>query len=288
MTQAAAARAVAPAIPTRVLVGMPCSAAASACWRPSAPTPVHAGASLGGPGVPGSGWADVGADVEGDAEAERDVEGVGEVLFGPAVRSAAGAPVVGPGADVPGSRSWPGATESPRPAPPSAGAPPPVEVAPPEDPPPEVPPPPEDDAPPPEDPPPGVPPPPEDDPPDEDDPPPVEPPPVEDPPPGVPPPPEDDPPDEEPPEFDPPEFDPPELDPPDEDPPDEEPPEVPGSVVGGGGAVTGRCGAIRGGGLVVDDLFFENDQPSKLPVGGLRFVTRHWLYVQFPPFGACQ
>ncbi|MCP2334567.1 hypothetical protein [Actinoalloteichus caeruleus] len=57
---------------------------------------------------------------------------------------------------------------------------------------------------------------------------------------------------------------------------------------GGGGGAAGRRGATRGGGFVVSVRFNENDQPSKLPSGGLRFMTPHWLYSQAPPLGECQ
>lgn len=39
----------------------------------------------------------------------------------------------------------------------------------------------------------------------------------------------------------------------------------------------GRVGATRGGGLVVEVLSLEKDQPSKLPSGGLRLVAPHEL-----------
>ena len=54
------------------------------------------------------------------------------------------------------------------------------------------------------------------------------------------------------------------------------------------GASAPSLGASRGGGLVSAVWLSENDQPSKLPSGGLRFITPHSLYFHCPPFGAYQ
>ncbi|RUL89901.1 hypothetical protein EG812_28395 [Verrucosispora sp. FIM060022] len=58
-----------------------------------------------------------------------------------------------------------------------------------------------------------------------------------------------------------------------------------GGVVRGG---AGRFGATAGRGALSALRFSENDQPSKLPAGGLRLRTPLSLYVQTPPSGACQ
>jgi hypothetical protein len=50
----------------------------------------------------------------------------------------------------------------------------------------------------------------------------------------------------------------------------------------------GRTGAMRGGGLLASVLFLENDQPSKLPGGGLWFVTPSSLDFHAPPLVAYQ